>query len=656
MSGEPSATRVHENVEIPVDDTTVRATRHEPVSDGPQPVVLVYTPYHKDDLSATRSDPLVGYFVSAGYEVVVADAVGTGASDGFVQEPFTADEGCHGAAVVEWLADRSWSNGAVGVLGKSYPGTTSLEIAAEDPDGLEAIVPIHAPARIYDAYFDGGVLAFLRTCGQWAPNFEYLPLLPPVHRDSDEWGHRWHSRLDSLRDRDPYLFQYLDHRTKDDYWARKDVPIEEITVPTLAVGGYRDAFGGGTVAYTERIDAPTELILGPWRHAMPEQGAAARIDFLGEVESWFDQHLRAGETEREPKPNVRYWTEQPKESDPLAGHWRARDAWPTADGDADTVSFSLCSDGLQFDPATFDPVEDRWTLDYSVGTASIGFEIPGATDLDTTPDDDRSLTYETDPLEDAFELTGSGNATFTLLPDGPAQLVAVRLVDVAPDGTGQLVTHGVTRTGLTHGAIDPPGEQGITPEMVTPDEPTAVDVSLRPTSHVFEPGHTVRVAISGAFFPYVSPPTGSAGFVLRSKPGAPATCSLPGQFHDGSPDFDGGYAFDSPQDVYPEPPTPTWETKTSHTNDTVSVSLSRSYSKSLPNAEFDYEMALEAAVKRDSLSSETIERETTTALHFPTKTVEAWVHNSVSRSSATVRYQLSRDEEAIFDERQRWSK
>jgi len=141
-------------------------------------VVLVYTPYHKDDLSATRADPMVEYFVDAGYEFVVADAVGTGASDGLVAEPFSAAEGRQGAAVVEWLTDRTWSNGNVGVVGKSYPGTTSLEIAAEDPDGLAAIVPIHAPARIYDAYFDGGALAFLRTCGQWAPNFEYLP--PPT--------------------------------------------------------------------------------------------------------------------------------------------------------------------------------------------------------------------------------------------------------------------------------------------------------------------------------------------------------------------------------------------------------------------------------------------------------------------------------------------
>lgn len=639
-----SDSTVHEGVEIPLADGTVRATRHEPAIDGPQPVVLVYTPYHKDDLSATRSDPMVGYFVDAGYEVVVADAVGTGASDGLVEQPFTADEGRHGAAVVEWLAERSWSNGRVGVIGKSYPGTTALEIAARDPDGLAAIVPIHAPARIYDAYFDGGALAFLRTCGQWAPNFEYLPLQPPVHRDVG-WADRWNDRLDRLEDREPYLFQYLDHLEKDEYWAGKDVPVEAISVPTLAVGGYRDAFGGGTLDYADRIDAPTEVILGPWRHAMPEQGETARIDFLGEVEGWFDHHLRGG-IDRESRPAVRYWTERPAESDPLAGEWRARGSWPTVEDDA--VEFALGPDGLSTDGAAAEST-DRWQVDYSVGHASIGFEIPGGTDLDTTPDDERSLTYETGPLDDAFELTGSGEVELEVAPDGPAQLVAVRVVDVAPDGTGRLVTHGVRRAELD-GEIDPPGEPGATAEPLTPGEPNSVNVPLRPTSHVFEPGHTLRIAVSGAFFPYVSPPADSAGFALRT---AGSACRLPGRFHDGSPTFDDGYAFDSPQDVYDEPVSPEWQTTVSHTDETVTVSLSQSYSNQLPTATFEYESETTASVERGTLGTETVDRRTTTTLAFPTETIESRVTSSVSRSFATMQYAADRDGEAFYRERKR---
>ncbi|WP_158294256.1 CocE/NonD family hydrolase [Halorubrum sp. SP9] len=644
---------VHDTVEIPLADGTVRATRHEPAGDGPSPVILVYTPYHKDDLSNTRSDPLVSYFVDAGYEVVVADAVGTGASDGLSEQPFTADEGRHGAAVVEWLAEQAWTNGRVGIIGKSYPGTTALEIAAENPDGLATIVPIHAPAKIYDAYFDGGALTFLRTCGQWAPNFEYLPLQPPANRGVDGWASRWDDRLDALEDREPYLFQYLSHQTKDEYWAEKDVPVGDIRVPTLAIGGYRDAFGGGTLEYAKRIDAPTEVVLGPWRHAMPEQGETARIDFLGEVEGWFDQHLRSGaaaETERESRPEIRYWTERPTDQDRLAGEWRGREAWPTGENESWVTEFGFGADRLRTDGESAVGTE-RWTVDYSVGTASVGFEIPGGTDLDTTPDDDRSLTYETERLEDAFELTGSGEVTLQFIPDGSAQLLAVRVVDVAPDGTGRLVTHGVRRAELD-GEIDPLGEPGAEPEPLVPGESHSVDVSLRPTSHVFEPGHKLRVAVSGAFFPYVSPPEDSAGFTLKT---AGSWCVLPGEFHDGSATFDDSYEFDAPQDVYGEPTVPDWETTVSHTDGTVTVALELSYSKSLAAATFDYETATEASIQRDSLDTETVERETTATLHYPTESVSAQVQNAVTRSFATMQYRLTRDGEPFYGEQKRWS-
>jgi putative CocE/NonD family hydrolase len=649
-----SVPRIRE-IEVPVDGRTLRATRRSPEKQGERPVILTYTPYHKDDLSDTRSDPRVEYFVDAGYEVVVADAAGTGASDGLVEHPFTADEGRHGAAVVEWLAGRPWSNGKVGIVGRSYPGTTALEIAAQRPEGLAAIVPIHAPARIYDAYFDGGALAFLRTCGQWAPNFEYLPLQPPADRTTADWGERWNRRLDALRDRQPFLFQYLDHPEKDDYWARKDVPVERISVPTLAVGGYRDAFGGGTLAYVERIDAATELILGPWRHAEPEQGETARIDFLREVENWFDEHLTDDSSERDPAPPIRYWTEHPSLDAPLAGQWRGRSTWPTAEDDTATVTFGIGADGLRTDLDALAPVADRWTVDYSVGTASIGFEIPGGTDLDTTPDDIRSLCYETPAFDEAFELTGTGTATLPVVPESTAQLVAVRIVDVAPDGRGTLVTHGVTRAELQDRQIDPPGKTGAPVDPLTPGEPRTVSVGLRPTSHVFGPGHRLRVAVSGAFFPYVSPPDGSAGFELTSTPETPATVELPGRHHGGSPEFENTYAFDPPQDVYDQPAHPTWETTTDHTDETATVALEQSYTKPLADADFEYEMAIEAAVERSTLASETIDRETTTTLRYPTETIQSRVHTSVSRSYATMQYRVRRDGEEIYAEQKRWS-
>ena len=671
QTGDGSA-RVHPGLEIPVRDGTVRATRHEPTEgSGPRPVVMSYTPYHKDDLSYTGADPEVEFFVDRGYEVVVADLVGTGASTGLADAPFTASEGVQGAAAVEWVADREWCTGAVGLIGKSYPGTTALEIAAERPDGLEAIVPIHAPYRVYGSYFDGGALALLRTAGLWAPNFEFLPLQPPARRDADgRWAALWADRLEGLRERDPYLFQYLDHREKDDYWASKDVPVEEIETPTLAVGGYRDAFAESTLEYVEAIPAPTRLVLGPWRHAAPDAGRTAAIDFLGEVEAWFDEFLRGEDRDVLSAPPVRYWTARPGDDAEAGGVWRGREDWPRARGSPDgpestdsaqSVAFAIDGSGLvdASDPSAVeavDPVEQRWQPDYGVGVASVGFEVPGGRPLDTTADDARSITRETAPLDVPLELTGSGRADLVVVPETEDPLVAVRVLDVAPDGTARLVTHGVVRSAVANGDVDPPGRPGADPEPLAPGEATTVTVPLRPRSHVFEPGHRLRVAVSGAFFPYVQPPGDAGGFDLVSTPETPSTVHLPGRRHEESVELDGTVSFDPPRDEYvPEPPAVEWETTHGHTDGTASVSLGQAYSKSLAEAEFDYEMGVEARIERDDPTSAVVDRYTETTLTYPTETVVTRVASSASAATATVTYRVEVDGETVFTERKRWT-
>ena len=67
---------------------------------------------------------------------------------------------------------------------------------------------------------------------------------------------------------------------------------------------------------------------------------------------------------------------------------------------------------------------------------------------DTTPDDVRSMTFETERLDAPIELTGSGTATLRITPTSTDPQVSVRVTDVAPNGSATLVTRGQLR--LTH--------------------------------------------------------------------------------------------------------------------------------------------------------------------------------------------------------------
>lgn len=651
-----------EILHIPVAGETVEAIRHGPVSaDDPKPAVLIYIPYHKDDFAHSGGLETVERLVEAGYVAVVADMVGTGGSTGDFDEPFAPSEGEHGAAVVEWLADQAWTTGRVGVTGKSYPGTTALETAEHDPRGLEAIVPVHAPFRPYTSYYEPGGLAFYRTVGSWAPNFELLAVQPPAgKRDADRWAEVWNDRLDALPDRDPFLFQYLDHPRPDEYWAEKAVVPEDIEVPTLAVGGYRDVFAADTVEFCERIAGPTKLVLGPYRHVMPSQGRQGRFDFLELAIEFFDRYLREEDTGVEDWPAIRYFTESAG-GDPEAGQWRSRDSWPrSSEGDTgeagagsdpragDILAFDLGPDGLVRGP---DALSGSFAVDHDVdhttGADSIGFEVGPGRPLRTNPDDARSLTFDSDPLETPLEFTGTGHADLHVSAAVEDPLLAVRVVDVDESGEGTLVTHGVVGAGGV-GSDAEDLETAAGADQV-------VRVPLRPRSYVFHPGHRIRVAVSGAFFPFVRPQVGHDAFTLHSAPATPSRLVFPGR------DLPEAGLTEDTLDL-PEADEPEangeqrWTTTRDHVADTVTVATASEYTREMPHATYTYSHDIEATVAADDPASATIDRTSETVVEFDTVAIRSQVDVWMDSGMAGVSYEVERDGVEVVSETKRWSR
>ena len=68
--------------------------------------------------------------------------------------------------------------------------------------------------------------------------------------------------------------------------------------------------------------------------------------------------------------------------------------------------------------------------------------------LEQRAEDGRSLVFDTQPLGETVEILGIPRAQLAVSADRPQALLAVRLCDVAPDGTSTLVTRGVLN--LTH--------------------------------------------------------------------------------------------------------------------------------------------------------------------------------------------------------------
>jgi len=150
------------------------------------PVIMEASPYYTccgrgneseiktyDADGTITKEPLYydNYFVPRGYAFVAVDLAGTNRSTGCGDVGGKA-EVLGAKAAVDWLNGRAtatyadgspavattWTNGKVGMIGKSWDGTIANGVAATGVAGLKTIVPISAISSWYDYTRFGGVL------------------------------------------------------------------------------------------------------------------------------------------------------------------------------------------------------------------------------------------------------------------------------------------------------------------------------------------------------------------------------------------------------------------------------------------------------------------------------------------------------------------
>jgi putative CocE/NonD family hydrolase len=648
--------RHEEDILIPVGSETVAATRYEPLgSSDPLPVLLCYTPYRKDDRSFWSYHPYVTYLASHGYEVVVADLVGTGASSGVKESPFSTDEGAQAVEIVEWLADRDWTNGRVGMFGLSYPGMTAIRAAIHDPEPLEAIVTLYSAYTTYErrgtlssSLISGGAIGYQATL-RWLPMMQLLQAMPPRRAPGDggRWADVWQERLDYLREEPPWLFQYLDHESpKDDYWTGQDVTVDEvrsISTPHFAVGGFRDTYVHPVSKYVQQMSGPTRLLLGPWRHVIPNEGKETAVDFYAKMRQWFDHFLKDANNGALDGPQVEYWTERHGGREPDQGVWRGGSQWAdAAEDDEDVLSFSLSKAGLvRADSFDSGGVERSYEYDHSVGMDSLVREGPAA---NTNDDDGRSLCFESEPLESAVETTGTGEATIRLTATTQDPLLGIRLVDVSPSGEGTLVSYGHLRLSHRNGHDDP--------QPLTPGEEYEITLPLHPNSHVFEEGNRIRVAISAGYFPLMLPTSDHGLFTIRSDPDSPSTIRFPGTVHHGGVAFDDTIEVPRPESTGEQPPSRDTELVTAreHEADTATFEKHQRRGESLPHADMTLEFDERATVQASDPTSAVFSVDDEFVVEYDTEEIRVEVSSRVSRDATEISTQVFRDGQLVFDE------
>jgi uncharacterized protein len=461
-------------------------------------VVPASLPYRKDDATASDRPEYERLCGEYGYAVARVDLRGTGSSEGVATDEYPASEQADLCQVIAWLAAQPWSTGSVGMYGTSYSGFNALQVAAERPPALKAVVAIYASDDRYtdDVHYTGGALKLLDLV-DYPLYMVALNALPPVPAIAGpDWRERWRARVEGL---EPWLLRWLEEQADGPYWRQGSLrpAYERIACPTMLVAGWADGYRNASFRMLERLRAPARLLFGPWSHMATDTSLPGpRIDLVPEMVRWWDRWLRGRRNGVDQAPPVtvfvRHATRPAPDLDELAGHWRDEPAWPPERARSLTLPLSgaaPASEGV-----------DRLAVRADVGSAawiSCAGHLPFGQPDDQRSDDAWSLVYDWE-LAEELEILGHPRLAVRVGSSAPVAFLSAKLCDVFPDGTSTLVARGFLNLAQRRSRTDP--------ESMRPGVVEAVEVELDATSWVFPAGHRLRLSLAGTDWPNLVPP------------------------------------------------------------------------------------------------------------------------------------------------------
>jgi uncharacterized protein len=498
--------RVIDHTWIPMSDGCRLAARiwlPEDALNNPVPAIFEYIPYRKNDNYAVHDQTMHGYFARHGYAAVRVDLRGSGDSDGILEDEYLPLEQSDGIEVIRWVAAQPWCSGKVGMIGISWGGFNSLQIAAHSPKELGAVVSICSTDDRYadDVHYQGGCLNSMTMLSWASVMLSYNALPPDPAVVGEAWRETWLNRMEHSP---PFVEAWVSHQRRDAFWKQGSVceDFSAITCPVYMVGGWSDAYKNAILRFLEGYAGPCKGLIGPWAHNYPEQGVPGpAIGFLQECLRWWDRHLKGIDNGIMNEPKVRVYMPDAVLAEPgpvyWPGRWLAIDGWPAKEVQA--RSYALAGTGTLGGEAG--PERELKIRGADAAAADPGSWCSHGGPVDSPSDqraeDGSSLCFDTEELAEPVEILGFPVAHLEVSADQPLALVVVRLCDVWPDGPSTLITRGLLN--LTHRDSDE------NPEALTPGQRYRVAVKLNSIGYCVPAGHRLRLAISPTYWPWAWP-------------------------------------------------------------------------------------------------------------------------------------------------------
>ncbi|HEX2021942.1 MAG TPA: CocE/NonD family hydrolase [Candidatus Thermoplasmatota archaeon] len=429
------------------------------------PVVMDAGPYYAGIIDQVKyRPPTIEWLVPRGYVVAHMSIRGTGESGGCM-ELFSENEQKDVSEVVTWLGTQPWSTGSVGMIGRSYDGTTPLMAAGQGNPYLKTIVPISSVPSLRDLMFRNG------TSEERGPIFHsvvYWANYGLGAGDGGLPGHRQgHAQEQVCEDavqgavQGPLAMATGD--VSDAYWEERDLRqkvLDNYNGSIWIIHGFEDwnVNPSQVVPWFNELQDKglrVKMWMGVWGHAYPDrvdEHRNVRWDWAEWVVRWFDSELKGLDVDTGPVVEV---------EDSLFV-WRAEESYPPRD--ANWMELEL-GDGVLVPK----------------GNASGASEMPLAAD--------GTLSWTSEPLAQDMRIAGLPQIHVTVSPTTPVGgYLFAELHDVFPDGRTMRI--GWAPIDLRYHAGG-----NTEPATLVPGQPVLAKMEAEPMDAHLGEGHRLRLVL-----------------------------------------------------------------------------------------------------------------------------------------------------------------
>jgi uncharacterized protein len=539
---------VDELIMVPMRDGVRLSTAVvRPQRRGPHPVVLVRTPY---DFPGEISKSFFRTLFANGYAVVMQNERGTHWSEGSFHFLGRARE--DGYDTLTWIAKQDWSNGNVGTLGCSSAAENQLGLATLRHPAHKAMIVMSSAAGVggipgmpaSGMTFKNGVPIY-SAWAQWYAIYGHglRPVLPPgldaderkrialtydpekSRRGGAELETALQSSLWQLPSRDVLRRLGLPHTDFDTFITRSpgDPAWESFgligardtaAIPALNVNSWGDMAPYETMKLFEfqQHHPGQHLIMAGTAHCDMMKASQdtltgdrsvgdARLPYEQIFLQWFDRHLAQSGAAGKAKT-----VELPKVQSYLLGanRWLTANQWPLPGAtsqrlylDSGGKANSRYGEGqLSTKAPQAGQPADEFVSDPAAPVPSVGgLCCTRSIFRDQSGVESRSdvLVYSTPAFEQGLAVIGDIDAVLYVAATAADADIAIKLVDVYPDGRAFNVSDTILRLRYRDGLDNP--------ALLVPGRIYRVEIRGLTTSNYFAPGHRLRIEIAGSNFP-----------------------------------------------------------------------------------------------------------------------------------------------------------